>query len=814
MTEFKTIATVTKRNGETEAFDVEKLVKWAAWAKNKLGNRVKWQAVFSDVMNSLYDSIPTEKIQDLLIERLLQDGDWASQKMAGALWAPMLHKKIYGDNIPTVYELHKKLQGLELMKKLPYTKKEYDIIETFINHQDDFDLAHFQLKQIHRKYSVQNRVTGECYEMPQFTYMRMAMEIMSQRKDNRLFHVRKMFEHLKRTINAPTPNYTSLGTKNTGLLSCAVSIAGDTIASLSTTELINYRLTAIGSGIGTYIQSRSIGDPVRGGAIEHNGKVPYFAASGKNVKANMQGARAGAATNYYDCFDPEASTIAMLQNPRTPEMRRNRDTHFAVKYHPLFLYKAALNEDVFTFNIYTAPDLMEAFHGKDKYKFKELYERYEQDENFKKNYVNARDLLVMFEQQSYDVGTHYEYHVHNANFHTPFKEKIHSSNLCDEINEVNHPYEDAYQLYHEGYFYELHFQDKAGKLHKYKQNDDVFVMVPEEEEMEGYSCKVGDLEEGMAFVDKDGQDHYVKKVVKRDQQPEVAFCSLAGIVEPAVLNDEDYEEACYYAMYMIDYTIENSSFAFPHMAFTARARRNAGLGLLGAATTMARKGLRYDTTEGLNQIHRMAERHAYFSIKASLRLGQELGNARWMHKTKWPEGWLPIDTYSKEVDAICSEPLHYPWEPLRQAIIANRGLRFSVNNAHMPTESSSKAAGYPNSWYPVREVVMAKSDGGNVMEWAATDSDILGDNYQSAWTLSSRAAANYGAVIQKFTDQGFSADEWNDRTRDIDLSATQLCENVIYRARMGLKGRYYNNSKTDSGETETDAGCGSGGCKL
>jgi len=38
----------------------------------------------------------------------------------------------------------------------------------------------------------------------------------------------------------------------------------------------------------------------------------------------------------------------------------------------------------------------------------------------------------------------------------------------------------------------------------------------------------------------------------------------------------------------------------------------------------------------------------------ALQLAREKGNAPWMHKTRWPEGWLPIDTYKKTVDEIAS----------------------------------------------------------------------------------------------------------------------------------------------------------------
>lgn len=129
--------------------------------------------------------------------------------------------------------------------------------------------------------------------------------------------------------------------------------------------------------------------------------------------------------------------------------------------------------------------------------------------------------------------------------------------------------------------------------------------------------------------------------------------------------------------------------------------------------------------------------------------------------------------------------------------------------------NSSKAAGVPNCWYPVRELAMGKSDANNVIDWVAMDSDILKDNYQPAWSVKPIAMINAYAVIQRIgCDQGISADVYADRSENIDLSATDLILLTAETSRKGLKSRYYFNSKTNSAETKAAAGCGSGGCTL
>ena len=159
-------------------------------------------------------------------------------------------------------------------------------------------------------------------------------------------------------------------------------------------------------------------------------KLPYYRSLAGAVKANLQGGRGGACTTYFSCFDPEVITIINLQNPRSVRDKQNRDIHFTIMFNRLFAVKVMKNEDIFTFNIKTAPDLMDAFFSDDTALFETLYNKYDADDNFKKEYISARKILIAAGQQSFDVGTLYYFMVDEANRHTPFKDKIYSSNLC------------------------------------------------------------------------------------------------------------------------------------------------------------------------------------------------------------------------------------------------------------------------------------------------------------------------------------------------------------------------------------------------
>ena len=57
------------------------------------------------------------------------------------------------------------------------------------------------------------------------------------------------------------------------------------------------------------------------------------------------------------------------------------------------------------------------------------------------------------------------------------------------------------------------------------------------------------------------------------------------------------------------------------------------MGMMGYATHLAKKGIAYSSEEGKHETHRVAERHFYHLVKASLRISKEIGVAPWIHKT-------------------------------------------------------------------------------------------------------------------------------------------------------------------------------------
>lgn len=806
------IKNIVKRDGRIEPYIPSKLNGWGRWAAANLGHKVDWSSIVIQSVSAMPDTVATADLQEKLIQNCLDKGTWSYYLMAGRLYASHLHKIIHGASIPTVRALHDRMVADHVMVRMDYSDEDYAQVESFINHELDYDTPHFSLHYIRKKYSLQNRATGQEYETQQFVYMRMAMALAETEPRNRRIDLVRRFytEFSAKRMSAPTPNYVNLGTTLRGFASCCVYVVDDNEASLAVGDHIAYRMTAASAGIGSHLITRSKGNPVRGGLIQHQGKLPYLASLGKAVHANMQAGRGGACTTYYSGFDPEAEIIAYLRNPRSTEDRKNRDLHYALVTNKFFAEKVARNESAFSFNVWTAPELTRLFFSPDIEAFRQEYLRLESDPTFKKEYFKPRDLILTSLNEALETGVAYLANVDEMNRHTPFKEPIHSSNLCLEISEPNRPYEDMRDLYsdREVGFITVRYDDD--RLQTFNFNEALTVAAADS--TVPHTVFAGELKAGDVIVADEGGGR-VRGITEVHEEPEIALCSLGAIAYDAIgeHDDEAYQEAMYLTLKMIDYCIENSHYVLPHVAVTAKARMNAGVGLMGVATHMARKGLRYDTQEGREELHRIAERHMYHAIRASLRISKERGVARWMHKTRWPDGWLPIDTYNRNVDELGDFEYQYDWEALRAEIVQNGGIGHSCLIAYMPGESSSKALGKPNSIYPVRDTTLNKTDGSVTIRWAAPGSDDQTLHYQSAWDVSEVDMIKAYAVFQKFTDQGISADLWRRIKDDDKVSSSELLTHYFTMVKYGMKTRYYYNSNVASDRTLENAGSINGG---
>lgn len=731
------IKTIIKRDGTKEHFSAEKINGWGEWAAENLGKYVNWSDVVLDTVARLPENTSAVDLQETLIQTCLTKKTWSYNRMAGRLFAAKIHKDLYNDNIPHIKDLHKKMVSDGVMYDGFYnafSDSDYDAINQMLNHKKDFTYAQFQIQQNFKKYSLQDKTKNKFYESPQFVFMRVAME-MAANKSNRLEHIKNFYYYYSNgIINIPTPYYTNAGTKKRNYNSCCVYKTNDHVPSLAAGDHIAYTMTYSSAGIGSAIHTRTLNDPIRGGLIKHQGKLPYYRALVGAIKANLQNGRGGAATVTYYCYDPEVLTIQKLKNPLTPQAKQIRGLDYSMAFNRFFVKKAAANEQIALFSIKSAPDIYDAI-VKDDETFEKVYNKAVKEKRYH-SFYDAREILVNALIAAIDTGRQYYFNITEANHHTPFKDPIWQSNLCQEIKIPTKGFNSTAELYATEY---------------------------------------------------------------DESQGEVGLCSLAGLTITNIKSEEEYAKAAYYCLLMIHTAIHESEYVFPQVGITARARNSAGVGIVGLAHHFAKNKFSFTSQEGRDELHKIAERHYWHLVNASLKMTEEYGLAEWMHKTKWPEGWTPLDTYNRNIDSIVTVDYQYDWKELSERIKKNGGIHNSVLVAHMPAESSSISTGTTNGIYPIRMLSFLKGNDNDVLHYSVPDSEKLEKYYEIAYKIPTlNMKMNYG-ILQKFTDQAISADDWKEIKGDAKIDTMELLQDFFAAVKFGNVSRYYVNTETAKG---------------
>ena len=142
-----------------------------------------------------------------------------------------------------------------------------------------------------------------------------------------------------------------------------------------------------------------------------------------------------------------------------------------------------------------------------------------------------------------------------------------------------------------------------------------------------------------------------------------------------------------------------------------------------------------------------------------------------------------------------TEPLHYDWEKLREEIKLNGGIHNSVLVAHMPAESSSLSSGTTNGIYPIRRKSLIKNSGTDSLRYVVPDDEL---DYQNAYDVSVSDMKKVYAIVQKFTDQAISADEFLSMKCGKKITTNELLQHFFVDVSYGNKTRYYVNQEISS----------------
>lgn len=307
-----------------------------------------------------------------------------------------------------------------------------------------------------------------------------------------------------------------------------------------------------------------------------------------------------------------------------------------------------------------------------------------------------------------------------------------------------------------------------------------------------------------------------------DEEGEIALCILSAINLGNIDTDklhEQMERRCELAIRALDEIVDLQGYPLKAARNSTLKRRSLGVGYIGLAHFLAKNKVKFCSRDASTLMHRVTESFQYHLIKASNKLAQEVGPCEGLSETKYGQGILPIDTYSKAVDRVHDAELELDWEELR-SLVKQYGVRNSTLSAQMPSESSSVTSNETNGVEAPRSPLTVKKSKKGLLKMVVPEYRKYKEYYQFTWDddYDNKSYTETMATVQKFFDQAISLnDYWNPaRYPNNELPIKEVMRHLMYAAKLGAKTAYYLNTydgKEDS-DVQDDAGCESGACAI
>jgi ribonucleoside-diphosphate reductase alpha chain len=738
---------VTKRNGNREQLDLEKLHKVVFWATEGItGVSASEVEIRSHIQ--FYNGIKTAEIQETLIKAaadLITEETPNYQYVAGRLICYHLRKQVYNDYEPWPL--------LDLVKKnvasgfyddgllAAYSADEWAQLNNHIDHKRDENFTYAAMEQWRGKYLVQNRVTKEIFETPQMAYMLIAATLFqTYPRETRIKWVKEYYDAVSNhDVSLPTPVMAGVRTPMKQFSSCVLIESDDSLDSINATAsaVVKYVSQKAGIGIGAG-RIRALGSPIRNGDAYHTGVVPFFKLFQAATRSCSQGGvRNGAATLYYPIWHLEIEDMIVLKNNKGTEDNRVRHMDYGVQFNRIMYERLLSGGDITLFSPKDVPEMYDAFFT-DADLFKELYETAERNTKLRKKKIKASELFSRFMQERKDTGRIYLQNVDHANSHSPFKPEkapIKMSNLCCEIDLPTVPLNDV--------------------------------------------------------NDEDGR---------------IALCTLSAINWGNVKSPHDFERMCRLAVRGLDALLTYQKYPVRAAELATLEFRPLGVGIINFAYWLAKNDVSYSDPRALPLVDEYAEAWSYYLIKASADLAQEQGACLRFDDLKYADGVLPIDSRKKDIDELVPYQERMDWRSLREQILST-GIRNATLMAIMPAETSAQISNATNGIEPPRSYVSIKQSKDGVLKQVVPEYRRLKNKYELLWNQRSpEGYMNICAVLQKYIDQGISVNtSYNPQFYDDEkIPMSDMLKHLIQFYKYGGKQLYYFNTYDGQGEIDID----------
>jgi ribonucleotide reductase alpha subunit len=444
---------VTKRNGELEEIAFDKILTRIKKIGQEASININYQQLVIKVIDQLYDTISTTKIDELAAEQCASlstlNHDYGTlaghiiisnhQKNTDPIFSNVMYELYHFHDI---HNNHKPLVSSELWKFV----QQHDVeLNSMIDHNRDYLIDYFGFKTLEKAYLF--RKGKQIIERPQHMWMRVAVGIHGDLTNP------KSLELIKETYNLmsqkyfthATPTLFNAGTPRPQMSSCyLLAMENDSIDGIFNTLKDCANISKWAGGIGLHVHNiRAKGTHIQGTNGTSNGLVPMLRVFNNTARYVDQGGgkRSGSFAIYLEPWHSDIFDFLEMRKNHGDEEMKGRDLFYALWISDLFMERVKEKNGKWSlFCPHECPGLPDVY-GQE---FKTLYQKYEQEGKARKTIV-ARDLLFAILDSQMETGTPYLLYKDSINNKSNQKNlgTIKSSNLCCEITEYSDAEETA-----------------------------------------------------------------------------------------------------------------------------------------------------------------------------------------------------------------------------------------------------------------------------------------------------------------------------------------------------------------------------------
>ena len=440
----RTAMAVTKRNGEREAVDVNKIVRAVSRCCDGL-NEVDAMRVALKTIAGLYDGASTRELDELSIRTaasfMAEEPEYS--QLAARLLAGYIDKEVQGQGI---YSFSQSIRlgfdaGLINERVLAFVEANARKLNDAIDANRTQRLEYFGLRTLYDRYLLKHPTRRQVIETPQQFWLRIAVALSASVPEALdLYGLMSSLDYIP-----SSPTLFNSGTRHEQLSSCfLLDSPQDSLESIYDRYKDVALLSKFSGGIGiAFHRVRSEGSLIRATNGLSNGIVPWLKTLDSSVAAvNQGGKRKGAACVYLEPWHADIESFLELRDNTGDEGRRTHHINIANWIPDLFMQRVEQGAQWSLFDPKDVPELPDLFGEA----FESAYVQAEATGLAKKQ-LPARDLYARMMRVLAQTGngwmTFKDKSNRACNQTGQSGQTVHLSNLCTEILEVTHNGETA-----------------------------------------------------------------------------------------------------------------------------------------------------------------------------------------------------------------------------------------------------------------------------------------------------------------------------------------------------------------------------------